>query len=437
MSNYVDQITLNGVTKIIRDTTLESKTAEQNGEDVSLVTTGEKYAWNHKGDGAVTNVVMNNSPVSINNGTLDLGTVITAHQDISGKLNSSLKGVANGLAELDANGKIPSAQLPSYVDDVLEYAGTSNFPATGESDKIYVDTTTNKTYRWSGSAYTIIGSDLALGETSSTAYRGDRGKDAYNHATDANKVSAASSSGLYKIAVTSEGHIASVTSVSKSDIVSLGIADSPVTDVQINSTSIVNQGVVNIPWATASTAGVVKVNALFGTSMRSDPNQDTIMISKATADTIKSGQQSYQPIVPSYQHYAVFYGLAKAAGDATQEATSVTPSTEIGTYTDDAKTAIRTMLGAGTYNKPSGGIPATDLVDGLLDGKSDIDIVTDEFDEEEPYNQGEYCYQNGKIYRAKSDLAAGSWDSSDWYEVNIMSEIVARSAIIPAAGVYF
>lgn len=79
-------------------------------------------------------------------------------------------------------GTIPTDNLPSFVDDVLE--GTlSTFPATGETGKIYVDTTTNETYRWSGSKYVEISASLALGETSSTAYRGDRGKVAYDHTT--------------------------------------------------------------------------------------------------------------------------------------------------------------------------------------------------------------------------------------------------------------
>lgn len=75
-----------------------------------------------------------------------------------------------------ANGKVPAAQLPSYVDDVFEYSSTSSFPATGESGKIYVATDTNKTYRWGGSAYVEISESLALGETASTAYPGNKGK---------------------------------------------------------------------------------------------------------------------------------------------------------------------------------------------------------------------------------------------------------------------
>ena len=100
---------------------------------------------------------------------------------LDAKLNASLKGVVNGVAELDENGKVPSAQLPAYVDDVLEYANKAAFPATGETGKIYVTKDTNLTYRWSGTAYVEISASLALGETSSTAYRGDRGKVAYDH----------------------------------------------------------------------------------------------------------------------------------------------------------------------------------------------------------------------------------------------------------------
>lgn len=95
---------------------------------------------------------------------------------LAGKVDTSSVGAASGVAELDANGKVPSSQLPSYVDDVLEYASLSNFPAEGETGKIYIAKDTNKTYRWSGTAYVEISESLALGETSSTAYAGNKGK---------------------------------------------------------------------------------------------------------------------------------------------------------------------------------------------------------------------------------------------------------------------
>lgn len=109
----------------------------------------------------------------------------TANQGLTDKIGQveskvdgfiAQKGVANGLASLDENGLILSSQLPSYVDDVIEGANLSSFPAQGEESKIYVALDTNKTYRWSGSQYTEISASLALGETAGTAYEGSKGK---------------------------------------------------------------------------------------------------------------------------------------------------------------------------------------------------------------------------------------------------------------------
>lgn len=104
------------------------------------------------------------------------------------------KGAAGGVAELDSGGKVPASQLPSYVDDVLEgYLSGGKFykeaahttQITGETGKIYVDLVTSKTYRWSGTAFAEISASIALGETSSTAYPGDKGKKAYDHSQTA------------------------------------------------------------------------------------------------------------------------------------------------------------------------------------------------------------------------------------------------------------
>ena len=155
------------------------------------------------------------------------GNLVDSGKRAGDFIPTSAKGSNSGVAELDAYGHVPSTQLPSYVDDVLEYSekdytyysewvpGNSynvgdkvkitaqdigykckvansstvindaewdemtRFPDSGESDKIYIATDTNKTYRWGGSTYVIVGSDLALGETMVTAYRGDRGAAAY------------------------------------------------------------------------------------------------------------------------------------------------------------------------------------------------------------------------------------------------------------------
>ncbi len=92
---------------------------------------------------------------------------------ISGKVDTSAVGTT--VASL-TDGKVPASQLPSYVDDVIEAEDVMHFPVTGESGKIYVALDTNKTYRWSGSGYVEISESLALGETSSTAYAGNKGK---------------------------------------------------------------------------------------------------------------------------------------------------------------------------------------------------------------------------------------------------------------------
>lgn len=110
--------------------------------------------------------------------------------ELDKKLNSSEKGSAGGVAELGADGKILSSQLPGSVDEIIEgYLNAGKFyresghttQITGEASKMYVDLTTNKTYRWSSTAFVEVSASIALGETSATAYRGDRGKIAYEH----------------------------------------------------------------------------------------------------------------------------------------------------------------------------------------------------------------------------------------------------------------
>lgn len=105
---------------------------------------------------------------------------------INGKISSTEKGAVSGVATLDSNGKVPSSQLPSYVDDVINgyynnlndtfYSDISmTEPITPEESKIYIDLSTNKEYRWSGVVYAPINEGLALGETAGTAYEGSKG----------------------------------------------------------------------------------------------------------------------------------------------------------------------------------------------------------------------------------------------------------------------
>lgn len=124
-------------------------------------------------------------------------------------------GTANGVAPLDSNGLIGSQYLPSYVDDVLDGRVSDDLSSftidgeeaacTPETGKIYNDIVKNKSYRWSGQAFVCMNDGVVLGETETTAYRGDRGKVAYDHSqatharTDATKTEGSSTNGNIKI----------------------------------------------------------------------------------------------------------------------------------------------------------------------------------------------------------------------------------------------
>lgn len=116
----------------------------------------------------------------------------------------------------------------------------------------------------------------------------------------------------------------------------------PVQDVQVNGTSIVQDGVVNVPLASTSTIGVIKTKASSDSGLKMVT--DSLVIDCAGASAIKAGTNSYMPIVPGKQDQSTFYGLAKAAGDTTQSQSS----NFVGIYTDEAKAAINNMLGSAT-----------------------------------------------------------------------------------------
>lgn len=103
-------------------------------------------------------------------------SVPTKVSELSNDSGFALKSYVDGNFPKLSGGLIPASYLPSYVDDVIEAASLSAFPSTGEAGKIYVATNTNLTYRWSGTTYVEISPSLALGETSTTAYAGDKGK---------------------------------------------------------------------------------------------------------------------------------------------------------------------------------------------------------------------------------------------------------------------
>lgn len=207
--NYTDGVTSNIQTQL-------------NGKAAASHTHDDRYYTEDEVDGllaAKANTSHTHSADNITSGTLALDRIPTITD-----------AKIQGMSASKLTGTIPQANLPSYVDDVLEYNGQSHFPPTGESGKIYVDTSTNRTYRWGGSSYVEISSSLALGTTSSTAFRGDYGNIAYQHAQ---AKGSAFASGLYKITTNAQGHVTAATAVTKNDITALGI---PGSDTNTNTT---------------------------------------------------------------------------------------------------------------------------------------------------------------------------------------------------------
>lgn len=149
--------------------------------DIKKVNLKKKYSDGSSKEVTVYTVAGTDEKIAATN--TDVSAVTTRVANLEADMNTANDNIANLQLDkvdhsylFDDNDNVKSDLLPSYVDDVLEYADKEHFPTTGESGKIYVALNNNLTYRWSGSAYVEISASLALGETSSTAYPGDKGK---------------------------------------------------------------------------------------------------------------------------------------------------------------------------------------------------------------------------------------------------------------------
>lgn len=126
-----------------------------------------------------------------------------------------------------------------------------------------------------------------------------------------------------------------------SDLASGVIPSVPVQDVQVNGTSILSQGVANVPIANTTNPGAVQMASGYGIYNDITSSTKGLRVQKADSNLVKAGTHDFRPIVPSIQDQSVFYGLAKASGDTSQASSS----NAVGTYTDAAKIAIQKMLG--------------------------------------------------------------------------------------------
>lgn len=257
----------------------------------------------------------------------------------------------------------PSIDLSNYLTDVL-VNGTSVVGSDGVASIPMAGSSTLGVVKVNSSNGISITNSGLLQPTSPTDNTIKAGSDGFRPITS-NYQHKATFYGLAKAAgdstqSQSDNPVGTYTDDAKTAIKSmLGVEDPDVTDVQVNGTSVVQNGVANVPYADASTPGVFKVGS--GLYMQSGDYAGTLAIYKAGENDIKVATNGYKPIVPERQHMATFYGLAKAAGDTTQSASN----NAVGTYTDEAKASIQTMLG----------VPSADEVvkDVTVNGTSVVD----------------------------------------------------------------
>ena len=159
------------------------------------------------------------------------------------------------------------------------------------------------------------------------------------------------------------------------------ISDVPVSDVQINGTSIITDGVANVPIG-LNKVGAVQISGNSAYGLNINGNTGFVTVASANDAEVKAGTLGQKPIAPQRQHMSTFYGLAKASGDTTQSASS----NAVGNYTDNAKDKIQTMLGVSPLIAPH---------------------ESDPF--ESAHTIGELFIINGKLYRAKTALTAGEY----------------------------
>jgi hypothetical protein len=275
---------------------------------------------------------------------------------LNGAIQGSEKGSINGVANLDSSGKVPASQLPSYVDDILEYGTLAAFPPIGESGKLYIAADTNLIYRWGGSSYGTTSSSLALGETIATAYRGDRGKIAYDHS----------------LIITGNPHNVTKVDLGLSNVNNTSDLNKPIsTAVQtaLNNTQPLDAGLTTI--AALSGAGFVKATAT---------DTFTLVTSLAQSDitNLVADLSGKEPLIGTGLTTDYF------RGDKTFQ---VLDKTAVGLAnvdnTSDINKGISTLVAAalslkaplisptftGTVTAPTGLTPSSVVVKSQLDGK--------------------------------------------------------------------
>lgn len=194
---------------------------------------------------------------------------VSAWAKADSKPSYTISEVSGNLPASRISGTIAAANLPSYVDDVLEYASFSNFPTTGESGKIYIDLSNNKIYRWSGSTYVVISETIALGTTHATAGYGDESRAAYNHSTSTGNPHKTTKTDLGLGNVENKSSATIRGELTKANVTTALGYTPPTTDTNTHYTTRIVAGAANGTVNAATTNGNTHINVTDDNTFRS------------------------------------------------------------------------------------------------------------------------------------------------------------------------
>lgn len=278
--------------------------------------------------------------------------------DLNKPISNATQNALDDKADL-VDGKVPESQLPAYVDDVLVFDNVAAFPAVGEDGKIYIAEDTNLTYRWTGTAYAEISPSLALGETSSTAYRGDRGKIAYDHSLLTNNPHGVTPTqiGLGNVNNTSDANKPISTAVQSALNTKLNQQGTASTVYGVNGSSTQ----VQIAYSTTNANNSLALRTSTGQVVGSDPTAANHLTTKSYTDAALATKSSLLSIPQFTVPYRSLVGSGEADTSLTTAIAPTASSLAYRTASGEVRTATPTVNDAATPKS---------YVDTGLDGKA-------------------------------------------------------------------
>lgn len=250
---------------------------------------------------------------------------VSAWAKAASKPSYNFSELGGTLSASKISGTISSSNLPSYVDDVLEYDSLSKFPTTGEAGKIYTAKDTNKIYRWSGTAYVVISETIALGTTHSTAGYGDESRAAYNHSTTKGNPHGTSKSDLGLGNVENKSSATIRGELTKANVTTALGYTPPTADTNTHWTTRIVAGAASGTANAETTNGNTHINVTDDNTYRAGVaikgSGATIVTSDASGNiTISSTDtNSWRPVANSLTSTATYQSLSAAQGKILNE----------------------------------------------------------------------------------------------------------------------